>query len=194
MDKPNITAPTTSEELSDDEFCDSALRYLKVKYLEDPESLTELEGGLLLLFQTCKHLALQKRRRAYIEYYRRAYEKAKTIFEAYKAGGTYRDFLENFCPVLPAETDQYVKMLGDIDLELQIIALQGEVAKFEEIQHKDKDCRLTPNAKQLIVIDEERQKLIAAGWPQESLEEEADKRGMFKTILMTEPPPIVVPA
>lgn len=162
------------------EFEESAYRYLKAKYDHDPESLSEMEGGLLLLFNASRYLSLRERSNKYIEFYQKAYERALQLVDSY-AAGTYKgkDITRDFYLTLPSETDQFVRVLGEIDLLVKINELNH---RFMEITLKKEPLpESNPTSHhQLVAIDEERQALIAAGFPADKIEAEARRRGTFK--------------
>ncbi len=172
----------TLEDYEDEAFQKQMYQYLKTKHDADPESLSEMEGGLLLLCIANRHLHLQERKRKYIEYYRGQYEKAKALVEQLENGtypGTFLEFDDAYMTLMPAVTDQYVRNLGEIDL---LIAMNDLSARYFKL--KDKYFPLRPKTtfspKEITCINEEHAALIAAGYPVDKIEAEAQKRGTFK--------------
>ncbi len=183
--------PSELDDYQGREFEEKAYQYLKAKWEHDPEDLTEIEGGLLLLFQTCRHLDAQERAREYIEHYRGCYEKAKALLAEYKAG-TYQgeNFTIDFFNILPVGSDHIVKLLGDIDLVIEMGELNNEYVEYDlKMNPLMEKTSFTP--KEYTCIEEERQNLIDAGYPEKHLEAMAKKRGTFKAFMGAEHlPPI----
>lgn len=162
------------------EFEEQAYRFLKFKSDEDPESLSEIEGALYLLLSSARDLKNQERIEQYREFYRKVYAGAQALLNSYEAGSyTGDDFPGDFRRLMPAETDYFVRLLEDIDLLVEINDLEE---RFMEINLKlnplPEEIPVTPEQRQ--AIDEERQALVEAGYPQDEIEKEARRRGTFK--------------
>lgn len=169
-------------DLEQEHFEEQVYHYLKTKAAEDPESLTETEGGLLLIFNINKNIKLQKRKEKYLEHYHQVYERAKALVDSYEAG-TYEgeDITLDFFNIMPSETDQYVRILGDIDLLVQINEVVHRFMELEEERNplpEFTEIKLSPRQQE--AVEEERKKLAEAGYPAEKIEYEARRRGTFK--------------
>jgi len=181
--------PSELEDYQGKEFEDKAYKYLRTKWEHDPEDLSEIEGGLLLLFNTCRYLTLKERGRKYIEEIRKGYEKGKALLTNYKAD-TYQgeDVTADFRKILPVDADQIAKKLGDLDLVVDICQLEHELVEAVLEREPLLPTRTMFTPEEHAMIEEERQNLIAAGYPEEHLEAMATKRGTFKAFFRDKSP------
>jgi len=185
----------TLEDYEGEEVERAMYRYLKTKYDSDPETLTELEGGLLLLCSVSRHLSLQERKQKYIEFYHGQYEKALALVNEFENGtyqGSWNDFFNSYYDTMPAVADQYVRQLGEIDLLMSMNDLGARFHKLcDRYQPLWPGTSFTP--REQTCINEEHAALIVAGYPADGIEAEAQKRGTFKAAFGADKlPPIQV--
>lgn len=172
----------TLEDYEGEEVERAMYRYLKTKYDSDPETLTEMEGGLLLLCSVSRHLSLQERKQKYIEFYHGQYEKALALVNGFESGsyqGAWNDFFNAYFDTMPAEADLYVRQLGEINL---LMSMNDLGARFQKLcaRYQPLQPKTSFTQKEIQCINEEHAALIAAGYPANDIEAEAQKRGTFK--------------